>query len=434
MAQIYPFQGFLYNKEIAVDPNNVVTQPYDKTSPAMQDEYYRRSPYNVIRVTLNREKRDDPDTSYPDAGATFRAWIEQNVLMREEQPAFYPYYQEYAADGRVYSQKGFIALLDLKNSGSAIIPHEQTLAAPKRDRLQLMRSLEGNEDLIYMLYDDASLAINRVMDENIAGRAPAIEVTDEFEATHRVWTITEPSALGKIQEVIRSQNLFIADGHHRFETSVNFMRECEEKGWTPDGVESFDKRMVACFNSAAGVTILATHRLLRDIPDFDAAELLKNLETHFSIERLDSAEQLREKMRNERHVFGCYAGGNRFYLLRLNPASLHGSVWRGHSEAWRELDVSILHTLILEQQLGIDEKKLAAQTNIDYARSFDACIQRVADGKYQAAFLLNPTPAEQMQRVAAAGERMPQKSTDFFPKLLTGLVFMKMNIRKPIKN
>jgi len=432
MAHIYPFKGFLYNQEVTGDPNKVVTQPYDKTSPAMQDEYYERSPYNVVRVTLNREKRNDPATAYPDAGATFRKWIDEKVLLPHDQPAFYPYYQEYTVDGKVHQQKGFIALLDLKKSGDEIIPHEYTLAAPKQDRLQLLRSIEGNEDLIYMLYSDEALTIDRVMDEQIAGRKPEIEATDEFGATHRVWELTDTVAINEIQRVIELQNLFIADGHHRFETSVNFMRECEQKGWTAEETESFDKRMVTCFNSAAGVTILATHRLLRDLPGFDAENFIQNLEEHFTVENLETVELLWERMRNERdmHVIGFYAGNNRFYLLGMKPAALSDAALKKHSEPLRELDVSILHTLILELRLGIDKEKLAKQTNIDYARSREACIERVDAGKYQAAFLLNPTTPRQLHGIASTGERMPQKSTDFFPKLLTGLVFMKMQIRK----
>jgi len=432
MAQICPFKGFLYNQEITNGYNKVVTQPYDKTSPAMQDEYYERSPYNVIRITLNREKRNNPDTAYPDAGATFRKWIDEKVLLPQDKPAFYPYYQEYAIEGKAHLQKGFIALLDIKKSGEEIIPHENTLAAPKQDRLQLLRSIEGNEDLIYMLYNDEALTIDRVMDKQIADRKPAIETTDEFGATHRVWALTDPAAIEEIQRAMQAQNLFIADGHHRFETAVNFMRECEKKGWTPVGQESFDKRMVTCFNSAAGVTILATHRLLRDFPGFDAGNFLQSLEEHFTVENIETAESLWKRMNEgrEKNVFGFYAGNGRYFLLTMKPSALSDAALQKRPEPWRELDVSILHTLILDRRLGIGEEKLAKQTNIDYARSREACIERVNEGKYQAAFLLNPTTPRQLQRIASTGERMPQKSTDFFPKLLTGLVFMKMQIRK----
>jgi uncharacterized protein (DUF1015 family) len=433
MALVFPFRGFRYNKEVVGDLNQVVTQPYDKTSHSMQDEYYQRSPYNVVRITLNTEKRNDPDTPYPEAGAAFRQWIEQKAIIQDKQPAIYAYYHEYVIEGQTRLTKGFIALLDLENSGSGIIPHEHTLAAPKQDRLQLMRSIEGNEDLIYMLYADETLAVDRTMDRSISGRQPEIEVKDEYGVFHRIWPITDPEALQSIQDAMRAQKLFIADGHHRFETSVNFMNECTQKHWSSAGVESFDKRMVACVNSAAGVTILATHRLLRDLPSFDAQSFLQSIEPCFAIERLSTADELWKKMHEEResHVFGFYpAGSKEFYLLRTKPSATRDPLLLKHSEPYRELDVSILHSLILERHLGIDESKLSAQTNIDYARTREVCLQRVDEGKYQAAFLLNPTPSEQMQRIASLGERMPQKSTDFYPKLLTGLVFMQMKIRK----
>jgi uncharacterized protein (DUF1015 family) len=427
VAIVHPFKGFRYNKDAVGDFNQVVTQPYDKTTPSMQDAYYQRSPYNVVRITLNLEKRGDPETGYPDAGVVFRQWIEQKVLAQDSLPTIYAYYQEYAAEGSIRLQKGFIALLDLKNSGSGIIPHEKTLAAPKQDRLQLMRSIEGNEDLIYMLYSDDELAINKSMDERVSGRQPEIEVTDEFGVLHRLWAIVEPERIRGIQDAMLRQNLFIADGHHRFETSVNFMRECERQHWQPIGVESFNKRMVACFNLAGGVTILPTHRLIRDLPAFDAASFLRAVATHFTVEAVSAASDLWRKMKDGRddHVFGFYpAKLEQLYLLRLNQKSL------ADEDSLSLLDVSILHSLLLDRGLGIDANKLKAQTHVDYEREPETCIRMVDEGTYQAAFFLNPTTAEQVQRIASGGELMPQKSTDFYPKLLTGLVFMKMNIDK----
>ncbi len=198
-------------------------------------------------------------------------------------------------------------------------------------------------------------------------------------------------------------------------------------------MESFDKRMVTCFNTAGGVTILPTHRLVRDLPAFDARSFLGSIGSYFEIERFSSIQDLRKEMDESRedHVFGFYAEITEgLYLLRLKPQALADPVLLKRAEAFRDLDVSILHSLLLERYLGIDEDKLEAQTHIDYAHKRDSCIRMVNEGRYQAAFFLNPTTAEQMQRIASLGERMPQKSTDFYPKLLTGLVFMKMEIKK----
>jgi uncharacterized protein (DUF1015 family) len=423
MALLHPFRGLRYNKAAVGDFNKVVTQPYDKTTPSMQEDYYQRSPFNVARITLNLEKKDNPDTSYPEAGSAFSQWLSEKILVGDSLPSMYAYYQEHEIEGRTKVQRGFIALLDLAASGAGIIPHEHTLAAPKQDRLRLMRSIEGNEDLIYMLYSDEKLEVNRIVEESISGKQPEIEVTDEYGAIHRLWSITDLPALSGIQKAMSSQKLFIADGHHRFETSVTFMNECREKGWKPMGVESFDKRMVTCFNSADGVTILPTHRLIRDLSDFDPEIFLSGVRSSFSVEPISSPSLLWGEMRKRRDesVIGFYpAASGKSYLLCLKKET--GSE--------RPLDVTVLHSLLLERFLGIDEAKLAAQSHIDYIRERELCIQLVDEGKYQAAFFLNPTTAEQMQQIASLGQRMPQKSTDFFPKLLTGLIFMKMQIEK----
>jgi uncharacterized protein (DUF1015 family) len=424
MAYLYPFRGLRYDRETVGDFNKVVTQPYDKTTPEMQDDYYQRSPYNAVRITLNREKSRDSDTQYPDAGATYRNWIETRVLIQDPQPAMYAYYQEYVVDGQRRIQRGLVALLDLDKAGSGIIPHEHTLAAPKQDRLRLMRSTEGNEDFIYMLYADEKLEVNRILEQAISGKTAEIEVTDEYGAVHRIWAITDPDAMIGIQKAMEAKDLFIADGHHRFETSVNFMHECNEKGWKPTAVESFDNRMVTCFNTSDGVTILPTHRLIRDLTSFDTRSFLSSISDLFSVEQLPSASALWDQMKKGEgeNVFGFYPAGQRkFYILRL----------KNRSEPERELDVSVLHSLLLDRALGIDAAKLSSQAHVDYIRERDECIRMVDNGGYQAAFLLNPTTAEQMLRIASSGRRMPQKSTDFFPKLLTGLVFMRMKIEKP---
>jgi uncharacterized protein (DUF1015 family) len=323
----------------------------------------------------------------------------------------------------------------VKYSGGGIFPHERTMAEPKMDRLRLMRRTECNEDLIYTLYTDDRRVVNKILADKTADCAPVIRVTDDFGVIHRIWAITDAKVIRKIQDAMIPEELFIADGHHRFETSVNFMNECLAKGWKTAGVESFDKRLVACFNSAdEGTTILPTHRLVRDLATFQSASLLKSAEQYFEVDLLSCAEDLWDRMKeqSERHVFGFYpADTDRYYLLRLKEEGRIDPLMLSHGEAYRHLDVSILHTMILDRILGIDEKSLEAQSNIDYARDRNACLKRVKERKYQAAFFLNPTTVEQVQRVALMGERMPQKSTDFYPKLLTGLVFMIMKIAKP---
>ena len=435
MALLYPFRGYRYDPRVVGPLDRVVTQPYDKISPDLQRDCYERSPYNVVRVTLSAEKKEDPETDYPQAGAALARWIEEGALVEDPEPAIYPYYQEYEVEGERRLRKGFLALLGLKTAGSGILPHERTMAAPKLDRLRLMRRLECNEDPIFMLYTEEKLAVNRLLDAHAESSPPSIEVVDDYGATHRVWAIRDRAAARRIQDAMTPEELFIADGHHRYETALDFMKECESRGWKPAALESFDKRLVACFNSAdAGITILPTHRVVRDLARFDSAEFLRGAAQYFEVERVESAGDLVEKMKKTRgnaHVFGFYPGDRReFSLLVLRDEAKVDPLMLAHPEVYRHLDVAILHTLVLDRLLGIDEAKLVAESHVDYVREREAAIRRVEEGSAQAVFFLNPTTVESVQRVALVGERMPQKSTDFYPKLLTGLVFMKMKIQK----
>ncbi len=435
MALIYPFRGYRYNRDLVGDLTAVVSQPYDKIPQDWQQNYYDRSPYNVVRITKNKEKIEDPDTEYPQAGQTLQNWLDEGILVQEAMPAIYAYVREYEVDEGKKIQCGFIGLLDVKYSGGGIFPHERTMAEPKMDRLRLMRRTECNEDLIYTLYTDDKLVINKKLIEKTAARDSDICVTDDFGVIHRVWAITDSKAIRKIQDAMVPEELFIADGHHRYETSVNFMNECQARGWKTGGTESFDKRLVACFNSAdQGTTILPTHRLVRDLAKFKSASLLRKAGQYFEIKQVKSAGELWAEMKSGQngHVFGFYpADTRRHALLRRREEGKVDELTLSHGEAYRHLDVSILHNMILDRFLGIDEKSLVTQSNVDYERDRNSCLRLVDEGKYQAAFFLNPTTVEQVQRVALLGERMPQKSTDFYPKLLTGLVLMKMQISKP---
>jgi uncharacterized protein (DUF1015 family) len=433
MALLHAFRGYRYNREVVGDLNSVVAQPYDKISEALQRDYYERSPHNVVRITRNLEKNSNPETDYPDAGATLNRWLGERVLVRDSAPSYYACYEEYEFEGESKVQKGLIALLDLRDSAKRILPHERTLTEPKMDRLRLMRRTECNEDCIFMLYRDQEHEVNRLLDRATSARPPEIEVRDDFGAVHKLWALSDPAVTGSIGTLMSAQELFIADGHHRYETALNFMHESDSRGWRAAAVESFDKRMVTCFNSAdKGISILPTHRLIRDLPQFDGGSFTRAAAQLFDVERVGSAAELWSalKDRRERHAFGFYAREVGLHLLQLKDEAQSDPALRSLPEASRALDVRILHTLVLDRLLGIDEAKLQAQAHVDYARDRQACLRRVDEGKYQAAFFLNPTTVEQMERVALIGEKMPQKSTDFYPKLLTGLVMMKMQIRK----
>ena len=435
MTRIEPFRALHYDAAQIGDPSTVVVQPYDKISEELQQQYYERSPYSAVRITKNQEKVVDPDTDYPDAGNCLNRWLEQRILVQDPAPALYPYYQRFEVDGETKTRKGFIGLLDLDAAGNGILSHERTMAAPKLDRLRLMRRLECNDDLIFMLYPDESRETTSLVDEAVRNAAPVLEAQDDFMVRHQVWSVSDPAVIQQVQNVMASRELYIADGHHRYETSVNFRTECMEKGWKAAAPESFHKRLVACFNTFdEGIAILPTHRLVRDLTEFDASTFLDRARESFDVHPVGSVEEFWHRMRVEQshHVFGFYGGDSKtFHLLRLHGSAKSDPALVAKGEALKALDVTILHTLVLEKLLGINEAKLVAESHVDFARDRASCIERVDSGSHQAVFFMNPTSVEEVQRVARTGARMPQKSTDFYPKLLTGLVLMKMQIAKP---
>ncbi|MCX7834929.1 MAG: DUF1015 domain-containing protein [bacterium] len=432
-TKIVPFRAVHYNLNKIGDLSKVVTQPYDKIGPELREEYLKRSPYNIARVI---KPVDDPtlppDNGYETAGQLFKQWYNEGILIRRERPALYAYDQEYIVDGKTYVRHGFVGLLDLEKGKDLVKAHEQTLAGPKADRLKLMRADEANEGHIFMLYSDPSLSISNLLE---MGRKeqPILETKDDFSCIHRVWEISDPSLIQGITQGLEDKLLFIADGHHRFETALTYMNECKQKGWKPIGVETFTHRMMTFINlDEPGLTILPTHRLIRDVNGFDASGLLEKSKQWFSVTPISTRTELFERMKQKGHHFGVsLQGKDGYFLLSLLDENIMDELGpKDKSRVWKLLDVSILHTLLLDKLLGIDEKKLEAQTNVDYGRDPNAALDKREQGKYQAVFLLNPTSAHEVRAVAEQGEKMPQKSTDFFPKLLSGLIMMKMEIGK----
>ncbi len=435
MAHITPFRAYRFDTSIVGDLTPVVTQPYDKIGPPLRGEYCARSPYNIARVIKSKEQETDSSTDYPEAGQIFQKWLSDGVLRPDAKPGVYPYYQIFNVEGREYTRKGFVALVELEEG--QVRAHEKTLAGPKADRLRLLRRIEASDELIFMLFSDAKNQAVEMMDVAIAQSAPIMDVKDDFGETHRVWQITDSKIQKDLTELLTDRELLIADGHHRFETAQNFKRLCLQEGWKPKGVETFTHRMMALFPMEdPGLVVLPTHRIIHSVKNFDGAKFIRQLELWFHVEPCSTPEQLYSLMDKERddHVFGLRAAGtkNAYYLLRLKELALmDNAAPAGFSAASKALDVNILHTLILDKLLGIDAKALEAQTNVLYGRNRDKALERVGDGTVQATFLVNPTRVEQVRDVALQNERMPQKSTDFYPKLLTGLMMMKMQIEKP---
>ena len=434
MSEIIPFRGFRYDLAQVKDLSLVVTQPYDRISDEDQRVYYGRSPYNLVRLEKGRRKpEDNGENVYTRAGALLSEWVRKGILKRDETPSLYVYHQEYEFRGERLVRKGVITLGKLEPE--KVHAHERTLKGPKEDRLRLMRATETNFGHIFMLYSDRTRRADQALEGAIAGKPPTAEAQDEFGNRHLVWQVTDAGVIREVQSALADKDLYIADGHHRYETAVNFMHECEEKGWRPAAPESFNARMMTLFNlDSPGMTIRPWHRLVHGLSGFEAGALLGQVEKDFEVVRHASLEAVEKALQagRKRHTFGFYAGGAfatltlRDERLRLMDQLLSG----GQSSDWKRLDVSILHTALLERYLGIDAKALEEERNVTYTGDPRDAVAKVDSAKEQALFLVNPTSPEEVRRVADHGEKMPQKSTDFYPKLLSGLVIHKMEIRK----
>lgn len=432
MAHIIPFRGIRYNPDKISDMSTVVTQPYDRIGEAEQAVYYDRSPYNIVRIVKGKSvAQDNSENVYARAGNFLTDWLNKGVLKRDLEPALYVYHQEYSFGGENLTRKGVIALGKLEPK--RVHAHERTLKGPKEDRLRLMRATEGNFGHIFMLYSDPSCRADETLVAAISGMSPTIEATDDFGNRHLVWPVTDPEVIARVQTALSEKDLYIADGHHRYETAVNFMRECEKRGWTKAAPESFDVRMMTLFNiDEPGMTIRPIHRLIHALSDFDPKAFFEKAGDDFQVKRHATLSDMEKAVKagRDRHTFGCYAGGT-FTTLTLRDEGLMDQLITGSwSSDWKHLDVSILHTAILERLLGIDAKALEEQQNVTYSRDPEDALSKVNRGEEQIFFLLNPTSPDEVRRVADRGEKMPQKSTDFYPKLLTGLVLSKMEITK----
>ena len=407
MAKIYSFQPFRYT-ENAGPPENVVTQPYDKISPAMQSRYLSLSPYNLVRIILGERQPQDSekDNVYTRAAGYLNAWIASGVLARDGQPGVFPYFQEFTVPdtGERLVRKGFIGLGAVEDYSAGVVHrHEQTLSGPKKDRMELLRHTHAHFGQIFMLYPDQAGAIDALLDE--AARGPALtEVTDEYGAVHRLWKIADAA---HIQQLMADKKLLIADGHHRYETALAFRKD-------NPGLAGADRVMMTFVNMhSPGLKILATHRLVSGLPEPE--EFLRKASESFRVEEIDSVGRLQQAWAasEDRSIIGA-AIGTRLFLLEDRNA-------RG------ELDVRVLHDGILAKVLGIGEEAVRDEKHLRYIRGIDAAVEEARSGAAQIAFLLKPTSIQQVADTSFGGGVMPQKSTDFYPKLLSGLTIYKLD-------
>lgn len=445
MAEIHPFRAFHYDTN-RVRLEQVLTQPYDKITPAMQEKYYAASPYNLIAVEKGRTLPTDTPQSnvYTRAARSLDEWIAQKYLVQDAAPNLYIYSQEFHAPGTQANRTrlGFIGLGRVEDySAKVVFRHERTLSAPKADRIELLRHTHAQTGQLFMLYDDPARKIESWLEEAIRKSAPA-ELADEFGVTHRLWPLNDRAFLARIQDAMRDKKLIIADGHHRYETALAFRDECRARAAQLDPLAAYEFAIITFVNThSRGLVILPTHRLLRNLPDFHFDEFRKSARKYFDWyaypfptpqERAAAYAEFRKDMESQSHgrrAMGIYAGGGAVYLFTLRRGADLAQLLPDLSEAQRGLDVILLHRLLLEKILGISAEAVAEENNVGYEREMDAAIAAVDRGEVQMACLLNPVRVQQVAEIALAGDILPQKSTDFYPKLLSGLAIYKVEGR-----
>jgi len=445
MAQVYPFRAFRYNPASAPF-DHVLTQPYDKISPAMQEKYYAANPHNLIVVEKGRAyPSDTPQNNvYTRAGAAIEDWIHSNVVVQDPTPSFYAYTQEYTVLGTEErrTRRGFIGAGKLEEySAGVVFRHEHTLSGPKADRLELLRHTKTHTGQLFMLYSDAEKRIDAILAETESAGTPATEMRDEYGVLHRLWVIAEPERVAAMQKAMADQKLVIADGHHRYETALNYRNERRTRAGKVDPEAPYERAMMTFINTRSeGLTILPTHRVAANVHDFSWSGVRRHLEPWFAAEEFPfsgSGERSEAKKKflasltkaRAKRAIGVYPvpeGKKRaFYVLTLRKGVDLAQLLPNVSPLQRELDVVLLHEGILEPALGITPQAVTAEANLTYEREAIAALDAVDSGRAQIAFLLNPCDVEQVIKIATAGEVMPQKSTDFYPKLMSGITMYR---------
>ncbi len=420
--QVKPFKAFRYNTAVAGDLATLLAPPYDVIYPDMQETLYNRNPHNIVRLILG--KTDPADTPannrYTRSAVDLEKFLGAKALIRDEKPAIYVYSQVYSALGKTYTRTGFIARKKLEDFGGSVKPHENTFDAPKADRLNLTRACKCNFSPIFGVYTDKERASDKLL-ADIVGKKPDVEATTDDGIIHRLWPVTDAAWIQKMTAVMENKGIIIADGHHRYETALNYMKEQVAAGNASDDVKYC--LMYFTNTESEGLVILPTHRVINHADGFSLDAFFAKAAAEFDIEKISSGngkrsaeaeEKLAAKMRaSKKQAFGAYCGAGQYALLVYKVTAFNSPL--------EKLDVAILHNRLLNPLVGVKP-----QTDMDnqvfYNIDIAKCAQRVDDKISTIAFFLNPTPIEHMRDVSEAGLKMPQKSTYFYPKLISGMV------------
>jgi len=436
MADLQPFRALRYDLE-RVSPAQVVTQPYDKISPAMQDRYYAASPYNLVRIILGRREAGDDASSnvYSRAADCFGEWRRSWVLQQDRNPSIYVYSQCFTVPGSTneFERRGFIALGRIEDySAGVIFRHEQTLAKPKADRLELLRATRAHFGQIFMLYEDSG-QVESLLDMR---GDPDIELGDEYGVKHRLWQVTDAKVIQSIQAAMKDRKLIIADGHHRYETALNYRDECRAQDAAQTGnrkLSSSEFVMMTFVNmNSHGLRILPTHRVVYGLDSFSEEKFRSSAQAFFDIDEIEFALTadsalaiLREAGRTGSSILAVTSA--RAFLMHHCNFYAAAQIFAGSSIRQQALDVVQLHKCLLENVLQLSEESIRNQKNISYVREASDALSQVREGRANIVFLMNPCRVAQVRDIAFAGEVMPQKSTDFYPKLLSGLTIYALD-------
>ena len=412
--------------------SDVIAPPYDVIDDEFRDDLYKKHPANVIRLILNRDEPGDDDESnrYSRAARFLKQWRSEGVLQSEPEPAVYVYHQVFSYDGQEYTRRGFMGRTVLEKFGEGtIFPHEETHASAKEDRLKLTRACKANLSQIFGLFPDPNNEAQSILEEKIVGVQP-LEATDHLGVVHRLWPVTDLQAITKLQEAMGARPTFIADGHHRYETACNYQAELTANGEL-DGNHAANAVLMMCVSmSDPGMIVLPTHRLFRGVPEMSSDELVAKLGDNFECrvagEGGDLAESIWEEIEtaDEQGIVGLFtAKDERWVVAKITDAgrTKMAEVASDHSVDWQGLGVSILHRLIVETLLGLTD--LPKPKYVHLVSELIEGIQEGDDGSpFQLAALVMPATLDHIKAISEHGERMPAKSTYFYPKLLSGLV------------
>lgn len=429
MAEIRPFRALRYNPSKISDLLKVVTPPYDVIDEELQDSLYDLHPKNFVRLDLTRvAEGDDPQSKYAKADETLKAWQAEGVLVRDEEPAFYVYHQTFQDEGRAVLRKGFITTVRVHDyADKVVLPHERTLRGPKIDRLELMKATNTQMSQIFLLYNDPELRVDTALDAQCK-RTADVDITTDDGIHHQLWKVTDPETLAFVQEAVADDQLLIADGHHRYETAVAF----RDLDGASDQVRPRDYAMAYLANGAdPGLVVWPTHRALHSVEGFNLTGWLSKLESYFDVKALDDAgTEAALKVLSQHQDKNAYVAlanvpgkGVVGHLLTLRVEDAQAELDKlDVVDAARNLDVTVLHDFVLAQLTGVSLEAQRDQANLQYPRFTEEVDAELQDETTDVVFLMNSTPIDDIREVCTTGGFMPQKSTYFYPKVLSGLV------------